>query len=254
MKSKPIPILSAHATLGSKSEFDDEIEYEEILYETETMPVEDWKQAVSMSWMTVVHLCLKVSYFIALYLYNEHGIKYMDFCSCVLEQSKSNKFKVLNHEYVRLEKYIVNILEGDGEVDYSDISNLPKIRWPIEELAFISYSTKKEKVYEEIREMTESLLKEKSITVDNLLVDELFLYQQKRLISVDLPVENTEYSWNFPEFFSHAMINEKVVLEKKKCISTLSEEYKYEDLEEFAKYHVWFGRRGKRFYYLEKWN
>lgn len=60
-------------------------EYEEIIISTATLPLKDWKRATILSWLTMVLISLKLSFFVFLYLRQRLGIPFMDFMSYLAE-------------------------------------------------------------------------------------------------------------------------------------------------------------------------
>lgn len=255
-KSRFLPILSAHASIvKNDSNKDDVPEYEECLFATNTMPVEDWQYAMLFSTAVVSYLCLKSLYFISLYLYFEHNIKFVDFLKSIILYVDNNPDKVpfLAKEHDRVKKHINAILHGNAEVDY-DGTGLHGIRWPIEEVLFIQISQNRDVFYNEMHSIVQDMLKTKSYDCLEEVAD-LFGYQHRRLVDISLNENDyvSQYEWNWPEYFASAILNEKPILAKKRTKSILDDIFKYNNREEFHKFHVWFGRRGKLFYYPETW-
>lgn len=254
MATKMIPILSSHVNLGQESV--GEREYEEILIQTNTMTVDECKQAIAISWMIITHVCLKTAYFPALYLFFAKDIKFTEYLIFIMNYIKNNRDKcpLMQKEHKRFDNYVSSLVDesGDGEIDYSDLPMLPKIRWPIEETSFIVYSMNREVFYEELKFITIEFLKSKNCDYNDDIINELFTYQKNRLIGQVIGDSYGEYNWDWSKFFINCIANEKSELEKRSYKSFFSEQYTYASLEEFVKYHVWFGRRRKHFYYLER--
>lgn len=251
LKTRLIPIHN-HANVGQ--ECVGEKEFEEIVIETNTLPPPDWKLACAMSWMVITNICLKASYFVSLYLFHEHGVKFTEFFRYILDFVKAhpNEVPLMSKEHSRFDDYIRSLLERDGGVDFSDVPGLFAIRWPIEEVTFIVYSANKDTFYAEMETITKNFLLSKGIQPDEQLLSELYDYQRNRLVSYKIGQTETALNWNFGKFAAAAILNEPVKLEKCQYKSILSEEYVYETYHDFLKHHVWYGRRRKRFYYPEK--
>lgn len=251
LKTRLIPIHN-HANVGQ--ECVGEKEFEEILIETNTLSPNDWTMACAMSWMVITSICLKTSYFISLYLFHEFGIKFTDYFRYILDYVNTHKEEVplISKEHSRFNEYIRSLLEGDGSVNFSDVPELFSIRWPIEEVTFIVYSSNKDIFYEEMKIITRNFLLSRNLSFDQQFLDELFTYQRNRLVSYKIDHNETEYHWNFGKFAQAAILNDPVKkLSRETYKSVLSEEYTYDTYHDFLKHHVWYGRRRKRFYYPE---
>ncbi len=87
------------------------------------------------------------------------------------------------------------------------------------------------------------------------LLNQVFDYQQSRIINPAGPSKkNLSFDYNLPEFFQSAILLEvSAPLKQKKSKMRVIENYKYKSLQDFAKYHVWYGRQGKAFYYNVKY-
>ena len=256
--TKLIPILSSHVNLGQESI--GEKEFEEIVIQTNSMSADDVKFAVRMGWMLVTHVCMKVSYFISLYLHSR-GVKFTDFLAYIIEFSEANpnECPINAREQARFNDFVDSLIDagGDGEIDYSDVDMLPPIRWPMEEVSFVMFSNQREEFYKELFRIVTSFMSSRNMDYDPELISQLLHYQKCRLIAEKIPCQSWIYDWDFSSFFDQDFISLSDnlgvdELEKKKTKVTWIEDHHYKDLHEFAQYHVWYGRRKYFFYYREE--
>ena len=127
---------------------------------------------------------------------------------------------------------------------------MQQVRWPIEEISFIKLSLQHELFYSELRKIVDEFIISKGLDCEPELLNQVFDYQQSRIINpAGLSKKNLNFDYNLPEFFQSANLLEPVPLKLKKSKMRVIENYKYKSLRDFAKYHVWYGRQGKAFYY-----
>lgn len=244
-----VPLQSKHGALNQGTDVQ---EMEEMIIETSSMPLADWKKQLELTWFTQAFFCLKLSYFVNLFLKDHLKLKITDFGNFLIDEVKKDAgdhFPHLYFEILRLQKFIEDYSRGNPHVDVSDI-DLPKVTWPIEEATFIKLSLNRSEFYEELREITNRFLTAWEVSVDAKLLDEVFAYQKARIINPSGPA-NTElqFTYNLPEFFEAAMLLNPISLRSHSNRLTIEKNYDYKDLKEFAQFHVWYGRQGKHFYY-----
>lgn len=243
------PLQSKHGTLVD----DDPVpEMEDIIIETATMSTEDWKRIMEITWFAQSFFCLKSAYFVLLFLSLHLQQRVMDFAEFFLARLRDPKLPtlgLLSGEIRRVESYLESFLKGNPHVDTSDLE-LPAIRWPIEEVSFIKLALERGRYYDELRVIVEEFLASRRVVCDPALLDEVFRYQASRVVNPAGPAESAlSFEYNLPQFFDAAIRLQPIPLQRQTATMTITENYRYEQVQDFIKLHVWYGRQGKAFYY-----
>ena len=244
-----VPLQAKH---GSFSDNEPAQEMEEIIVSTSTMSLADWKKMMEITWFVQSFFCLKSAYFVCLFLNLDLGQRIMDFAEFFLSRVKDQDkpfLPVLAKEVKRMESFLESFVNMDPKVDFSDL-DLPQVRWPIEEISFIKLSLQWEQFYIELREVFDAFIASRGLNCDPKLLDQVFKYQRARIINLSGPSElNLHFDYNLPQFFQSAILLDPIPLKQQPSKMQIIENYKYGSLKEFARYHVWYGRQGKAFYY-----
>jgi hypothetical protein len=98
--------------------------------------------------------------------------------------------------------------------------------------------------------VVDEFIASRGLNCDLELLNQVFDYQRARIVNLKGPAEtNLKFDYNLPQFFQAAIKLNPVPLKSQPSKMQVIENYKYESLAGFAKYHVWYGRQGKSFYY-----
>lgn len=244
-----VPLQAKHGRLNHN---DPAQEMEEIIVETSTMSLGDWREMMKITWFVQSFFCLKSAYFISMFLNLHLGQGVMDFARFFLKRIKSPKkldLPMLSFEMERVESFLESFVNGDPKVDFADL-DLQEVRWPIEEVSFIKLSLEREQFYVELRVVVDEFIASRNLDCDSRMLDQVFDYQRARVINLNGPSEmDLEFNYNLPQFFQAARLLNPIPLKLQNSKMQVIENYKYESLVDFAKYHVWYGRQGKSFYY-----
>ena len=243
------PLQSKHSTLVD----DDPVpEMEDTIIETATMPTDDWKRMMEITWFTQSFFCLKSAYFVLLFLNLHLQQRVMDFAEFFLARLRDQArpaLPLLAGEVRRVEAYLDSFLKGDSRVDTSDLE-LPAVRWPIEEVSFIKLALARDRYHDELRVLVEEFLQARQLACDPRLLDEVFRYQQSRVVNPAGPAEPVLHlTHNLSQFFDAAIRLQPIPLQPQPTTMRIIENYRYDTVQDFVKLHVWYGRQGKAFYY-----
>lgn len=211
-------------------------EFSHIIVSTSTMNRESWIKTASTSVLVQALHCLGMLQCIAIYLFNEKGIKYMDFYREVFEKLvEDNGFcgEVYRDTVEKVRQYSL------GQRSWSFVDErFGKISWPIEEGVFLSFITNTKSFYDFIKAILKKYL-------DDELLDELVRYQHFIIKKPDDDNSEYEFKYDFYDYFESFYLGTKKELQKKNCVySKLGEGYA--DMKTYAKDVVWFGRRNNR--------
>jgi radical SAM superfamily enzyme YgiQ (UPF0313 family) len=249
IKTVWVPLQAKHGTLIHN---DPAQEMEEIIIGTSTMTVADWENMMKITWFVQSFFCLKSAYFVCVFLNLHLGQTIMGFAQFFLKRIADQDKPVLpllRKEIERMEQFLESFVNGNPEVDFSDL-DLPEVRWPIEEVSFIKLSLEREQYYNELRIIVDDFIASRDLTCEPKLLNQVFDYQRARIINIKGPSElNLRFDYNLPKFFEAAILLEPISLKHERSTIQIIENYKYKSLVDFAQNHVWYGRQGKSFYY-----
>lgn len=120
-------------------------EYEEIVISTASMPVEDWKRAIVVSWIMQLLHSLKLGVYILDYLKVCYQIKYTDFFEHIALLKLGG---IMGDEVTKFHLLADSILEGKP---YRYIApGFGSLYWEPEEVCHLNLSSKREAFYEEV--------------------------------------------------------------------------------------------------------
>lgn len=211
-------------------------EYSHIIVSTSTMNRESWIKTASTSVLLQSLHCLGLLQCIAIYLYNEKGIRYIDFYREIFDVLQ-NDSGVCGEIYRSTIEKIREYSNGERSWSFFD-DRFGKISWPIEEGTFLELVTNTKSLYDCIRPCIEKY-------IDSDIADELIKYQE---FIVKKPNDNRDvysFKYDFYDYFESFYVGDSKPLKKADC------EYSkpvdgYKDLKTYAKEIVWFGRRNDR--------
>ncbi len=209
----------------------------EIVVETDTMKVDEWKEALQIATCAQSFHCLGLLRFIAIYLRKAKNISYYDFYIGLYKWISSESInikRIIDSTF----KTVTPFLEGKGNLFFAD-NRFGDIYWAFDEGLFLSCVAEFDDFYDEI------VVQLKKHFDDEVLFNDLFNYQ-KELISLPFSAEkeiSTIYDWH--DYFEH--IFDSSFVEPKKISTKLTiAESDLHTWKEYAKEIVWYGRRSGR--------
>lgn len=212
-------------------------EFSRIVVSTSTMSKEMWRKSNILSVFIRAFHNLGLFQCIAIYLYYEKGIKYTDFYCELIEWAKENKNSICGQIYDWLEEKYKQVLRNSGsltcvEPDYGELT------WPLDEGAFL----KAVRYYDDFYEETEVFLKK--YFDDAELFSDLLNYQKNIVKNPYSKGCTINLNYDFYKFFSDIYENVYQPLEYKKHTIRIDSSDTPEQLSEYAKKVIWFGRKG----------
>ncbi len=206
----------------------------ELVVETNTMPMSDWRTALRISICVQSFHCLGLLKFLAIYLRKAKNISYYQFYMKLYEWIENDSNFIKQTLYIVCES-IDRFLEGKDNLHFSD-KRFGDIYWDFQEGLFLLCALNLDDFFKEIKIYASEYFD------DAELFDDLLKYQ-KEIIA--LPNENdkeieTLYAWT--EYFKKTFEDEIKYPKKEKCLSMIKTPNIF-DLEKYAKEIVWYGRR-----------
>lgn len=239
-----IPLNEIH---GSVRPEDIPTEYEEIVVSTATMSVEDWKRALVISWIMQLFHGLKLGFYLMLYLFEKHGIKYTRFLEYVANLTR-DRAEILGTQVALLYHHADAIVEGSGQG--VTIPDCGSVYWAPEEAAYLRILDRKEAFYKELLRLCQEL----SGGYD-LQLHEVIRYQEARVPHyLRPPRQEYRFEHNIPEFFERYFSDSPCHLIMRPQVMTIDSWKDYKgDKEAFARETVIYGRKSDRMLYPVNW-
>jgi len=236
------PLLLQHSTPSN----DLYKEYNEIVIGTSSMPTIIWRDVYMFSWVVQAFHVLGLTRYLAVFCRHELGMAYSTFYNFLLEWMRGAPNSNLGDEY----RNVLSICEsgmlgGDwGQVDY----RFGNIIWPTEELTFLRLVTDYQNTYKELAVFFVNLLRQRSSHFISSIVVNLIDYQKNLLIRPDDDGQRLlDMEINYHEYFSKILVDNsmKPILKPESLIIIPTRSY--QNLEEYARLVVWYGRKGGKF-------
>jgi len=228
IKTLPIELNEIH---GAIHESGNTKEYEHIIVTTDAMTLEDWKQMVLFSWLTMVLHSLKVGFFIMLYLAKRHGRSYTDFISHVLKSEK----RAIKAEIAEFKWQIDRILAGHGRG--REIEGYAPIYWDEEEASFLRISEDRFRFYNDLFDCVQEFQH-----CDFEELQEVVRYQKLRIPTFGETEYRTWFRWNVVEYFDKILSDNPIELTRVRQIATFTSK-PFKDKNQFAKETLMWGRK-----------
>ncbi len=220
--------------IHSAPQKDEEVkEFSYLVRSTNTMSREDWVYANLFSICVQAFHSLGALRCFAMYLHEEKGVSYYDFYSSLLRfimNGKGELNKLWNGFKVKYESSF------DGDWNYYN-KTFGNVTWFFEEGAFLEIVNGYEAYFTELREFLNSF------NIDGDLFEELAHYQKAILRKPFDKEQRFDFKYNFYRYFESITMGDKAKLEKASSSILITPKTEYDNVAEYAKETVWFGRR-----------
>lgn len=231
LKFKKIPLNQPHSSLFSGDEIQ---EYSRIITSTYSMTESDWIDMVMCSTAVLCFHHLGLLQIIALYLYNEKKIRYIDFYNDFLNELLRNSCKI--DTFKRIKSHVQGVISDAKSVVVMD-ERFGNIAWPFEEFAFLDLITKSDLLRDEVNQFLKKYIDEN--TVAELVNYQMFIIKTPKTGHRDFC---GNYAWK--PYFDNLLKNKTATLTEADVHYTIDDNNPDFSLTEYAKKILWFGRRG----------
>lgn len=212
-------------------------EYSKIVVSTSTLSKEEWIACNIMHVFVRAFHNLGLLQCIAIYLHYERGIQYTDFYCDLIEWSKNNPDTICGKIYFWLDSKYREILNNSGSLTCYD-PDFGELTWPLEEGSFLKVIKDYNLFYEEIQSFAGSFFD------NSVLFEDILKYQAAVVKNPYHKIIRLELNYDFYQFFSGIYNgNYKPLYSQKNKIVIDSSEVS-DNLIEYARNTVWFGRKG----------
>ncbi len=212
-------------------------EFSRIVVSTSSMSKEMWMKSNIFAVFVRAFHNLGIFQCIAIYLYHEKGIKYSHFYEDLIEYAKSNPQTICGKIHFWLEDKYKEVLSDSGSLTCT-VDDFGELTWPLDEGAFLKAIREQEKFYEEMNNFL------KKYFDDEMLFSELLSYQKNIVKNPFSKGCVLNLNYDFYSYFSSVYQNDYKPLEIKKHSLKIDSSDTPEDLPEYAKKIVWYGRKG----------
>ena len=219
-------------------------EYEDVIVQTNAMPLADWRRMALFSWTTMVLHSLKLGYFLLIYLAERYGVAYTDFIRYISEREMPDGVgTILRGEIAHFDDTLDRLLEGEGRGHV--MPEFGGIYWDEEEASFLRISNQLDAFYDEMLTVARSFLADRGIVYDEAELREAVEYQRWRIPSWYRPtLDELHFEHNFPEFFETHFTTRACALERKAQVATAVNPRRFDgDRPRFAKETILWGRK-----------
>lgn len=212
-------------------------EFSRIVVSTSSMSKEMWMKSNIFAVFVRAFHNLGLFQCIAIYLYHEKGIRYSDFYEDLIEYAKLKPETICGKIHLWLEEKYKEVLSDSGSLTCT-VDEFGELTWPLDEGAFLKAVREQEKFYEEMNGFL------KKYFDDEMLFSELLSYQKNIVKNPFSKGAVLHLNYDFYSYFSSVYQNDYKPLEIKKHSLKIDSSDTPEDLPEYAKKIVWYGRKG----------
>ncbi len=212
-------------------------ELSRIVVSTSTMSREMWIKSNILSVFVRAFHNLGLLQCIAIYLHYEKGIKYTDFYADLIQWAKSDEKSICGGIYYWLESKYKEVLCNSGSLTCIE-PDFGSLTWPLDEGAFLKAVRHYEDFYKEIQGFI------KEYFDDEKLFSQLLSYQKNIVKNPYSKGCSLSLDFDFYKYFSDIYENDYRPLEAKSHILEIDSRDTPEDLPQYAKKVVWYGRKG----------
>ena len=222
-------------------------EYDRYVVSTSSLSREDWKKCYIYAWAIQCFHSLGLTRYIAIYLYQEHGIEYDMFYTMLLDyfalHPDTIAGKCLKDTIEKLESAMND--DGVSLTYYNPLFG--DVPWPLEEGCYLEILANLSKFYEQIRGFVAGIHE-----LDKEILDDLIEYQYIAIKQLVCKKKEVRLRNDFFDYFYDEQIVGQKILKKQPVIVSVRNADCFESWEQFAKEVIWYGRKnGATQYELE---
>lgn len=219
--------------------------FSNIVVGTNTMTKEEWIEANIFSDFLQAFHHLGLTQALAIYLRQDHNIRYIDFYNDIINYIKKDSV-FLKEIYSVVKNTLSDFVNGKGGLTYQN-SIFGKITYPLEEAIFLLCAYNIDVFYTEIARFIESYCNE-------TITSELIRYQKSIIVLPNINEKTDNFNYDFYPYFSDALSGEPSELKKLDCKYSYTAHIKTYNWEDYSRFVIWYGRRNGRTLFTNKPN
>lgn len=244
IKTKRIKLAEIH---GQERPGDFVQEYEDVVYQTNSMSLEDWKESLRFSYVLMLFHSLKVSYYVMIYLLDKYGIKMSEFIQFISERRYDRaRATHMERELDFYDELITRMLE-QGEHRGTYMSDYGALYWDVEESSFLRVTQDTTSFYDQLGAIVREFLDSRGVdySADEAQISQAILYQKMRIpAQPDTPQVGREvvFDYNLPEYFEKRFSSAPVELKANPTWFAINP-VNWQDKKDFARRSILWGRK-----------
>ena len=215
-------------------------EYSQFIIETDTLSVDDWVYCVVYSTMIQALHNMGLLRCLAVFTVREKVITYKQFYDAFVEFSQNSSNKVCNGVYSLIREYSKGVTENKNPW-VVPCEPFGKISWRFEEVYFLKCILEIDGFYNEVSEFM------KQFGFEDELACALLEYQKDIVKKPGAGgIKEVASQYDFYSYFQSIYIDEYKPLEQTDTVLEINDKWDVEDLFEYSKEIVWYGRNYAR--------
>ena len=228
-------------------------EFQDIVVETDSMPVADWRRMTRLSIMTMALCSMKLGHCILAYLVDRFGVGYMDFIEYLCDRGGPEGGRIFRDEVEFYDRYLDTLLSGGGRG--VELPEFGAFYWDIEEASFLRCATQFDDFYAQFLEVVCHFISERGIQFDSQEIGEVVRYQRLSMPNVDVgTATKTEFAFNIPEYFARRFGTDPISVERDRQTLSLRPRDFNGDLQGFAREIILWGRKSDKIQVESQWS
>ena len=217
-------------------------EIEEIVIATDSMPHEDWRRMVMISWVTMMIHSLKLGFFVLSWLHDRFLVSHIEFIEAIVAAGYKSNYPchaaVLNAFASKIDRLAAG--EGRGWI----MQEFGSAYWDAEEAAFLMCSADFASYFAELHEITREFLGQRDISFDPTELADIIRYQVLRIPTPEGVLAGAHlFTFNVGEYFATIFGENRISLERRPGTIIVQPRQFRGQLEEFARETIMWGRK-----------
>ena len=268
--TRRIPLAEIH---GSDRPADWVTEYEEIIVQTNSMSMQEWRDLVRFNSTLMLLHSLKVAYYLMIFILVRYNKKMSAFLSFISDRKftsvpadSSIAAELDFHDSIT--DRIINKNQHRGTV----LENYGNFYWDVEEVGFLRLTQEdrlgkdnvlNKQLYADLKSIVIEFLQKEGFTLDTVQmrqIEEVMGYQSARIPSQSqLKQSGAEYQsylfhWNLPEYFEKKFSTQEVPLVEKKQILIVERLNYQQNTKDYGRQTILWGRKSGTMLNKVTWN
>ena len=222
--------------------------YSNIVVGTYSMTVDEWIEASLFGIFVQVMHHFGLAQCVAMYAVNETGVSYYDFYKSFygsvtdggdypLMKTAMERIRALYHDFVYCGGGLTCFDETFGEITY-----------PPEEAVFLTFLNRFDAFYGEVRRFAGRYVN------DEIFLDQLLSYQKAVILRPGVNDSALSFDYDFCSYFDSILLLDHPTLQRRNNQCVFHTPFPTENLPDYARQIIWYGRRNGRMMYSSKPN
>lgn len=245
IRTKRLRLTEIHAGIRTGELVD---EFEDVVIQTNSMSLADWRRMARFSWMLMALHSLKLGFFVTAYLVRRFGVRFVDFIG-FLSDGRFTGAPTIRRELDRQDAQLDSLLAGNGRGH--ELPEFGRIYWDEEEALFLRVTDDLDTFYRDLEECARQFLGDRPFDAAELR--EAVVYQKSVIPhrpGADAP--NTHFfNWNFPEFFASLFKSAAPLRREPQGMHVQTRAF--DGLKDYAKRTILWGRKSGTMLNVVRW-